>query len=717
MNDKAHLPVQGRGNTTTLIAIAISCLFLLLAYVHTFFQERTDIQVVSYSGVFFSGFMVVLLFTAAYGIGAWCLFFWRPSRWPFRVRFILSISLGLGILGFIILLMGAFGWLRHRPVLTLLGLLIFTGIPHYIILMGHLLGFSASLSSRPLDTPTILCVIVIALFFLLYLICSLPLPINYDVMEYHLGALEQSLREGNISPRPHLFYSYLPFGVETLYAAGLALENCNSYLTPKLINLGMWFLVAVGIYILAGLTGIERKWRLLAVILWGANRLVFTVGQDAFVEFGQTLYVLSALTCWFLWWMGQDDMAGGDLRAVNKVLYLSFFFWGLALGVKYSILGIGILPFMIILVPYGMARLGEKNMFRNWLELSLKGAAVMALAFSPWIIRNVYHTGNPFFPFLPGIFRWEGWTSGQMAYYMETNRAAATFSPQALRLIITKFMDVGPLYFVPILLALYLYRQVKWVVALAGYALAGLIFWNLIIHPPARFLVPLVPLLTILTVLMLKRLVRLSMLGILCLIPYLLFIPAAAQIHFVEAFNTGYIKAALFSFDQRDFLLDQLGAYQEAADFINHNLPQDARLLFLYEARTLYIKRPVTLNTVFDRSLLVDIAAAAPDAERIRSRLLTLGYSHVLVNEVELNRLIHTYAPVNVLEETGLRGMFQDGGSNLTAFEDLYGPYHFDERYAPNRRKVREFMALLGKRKIFARSDNRGLEFYIASLR
>jgi hypothetical protein len=304
-----------------------------------------------------------------------------------------------------------------------------------------------------------------------------------------------------------------------------------------------------------------------------------------------------------------------------------------------------------------------------------------------------------------------------MAYYMETNRAAATFSPEALRLIITKFMDVGPLYFVPILLAMYLYRQVKWVVALAGYAIAGLIFWNLIIHPPARFLVPLVPLLTILTVLMLKRLVRMSILGILCLVPYLLFIPAAAQIHFVETFNTGYIKAALFSFDQRDFLLDQLGAYQEAADFINHNLPQDARLLFLYEARTLYIKRPVTVNTVFDRSLLVDIAAAAPDAEGIRSRLLTLGYSHVLVNEIELNRLIHTYAPVSVLEETGLREKFQDGRSNLTAFEDLYGPYHFDERYAPNRRKVREFMALLGKRKIFARSDNRGLEFYIASLK
>jgi hypothetical protein len=87
------------------------------------------------------------------------------------------------------------------------------------------------------------------------------------------------------------------------------------------------------------------------------------------------------------------------------------------------------------------------------------------------------------------------------------------------------------------------------------------------------------------------------------------------------------------------------------------------------------------------------------------------------VNEVEMNRLIHTYAPVNVLEEAGLKGKFQDASSNLTAFEDLYGPYHFDERYSANRRKVREFMALLGKRKIFARGDNRGLEFYIASLK
>ena len=717
MNDRTNMPAQDRGNTTTLVAIAVSCLFLLLAYIHTIIQEKTDIQVVSYWGGFVSVFKAIMIFAAAYGLGAWFVFFWRPFQLPFRIRFILSISLGLGILGFIILLMSNFGWLTHKAVLRLLWLLIFIGIPHILILIRRLLIFSASISSKSLDTPTVLCVIILVLFFLLYLTCTLPLPINYDVMEYHLGAVEQSLMNGNIAPRPHLFYSYLPFGMETLYAAGLVLENCNSYLTPKLINLGMWLLVALGIYILAWLTGIERKWRLFAVILWCANRLVFTVGQDAFVEFGQTLYVLSAIVCWFLWWMGRGGANVGDLRSANKFIYLSFFFWGLALGVKYSILGIGILPFVIILVPYGLSMLGEKNIFRNWLAVSLKGAVVMALAFSPWIIRNLYHTGNPIFPFLPGIFRWAGWTPAQMAYYMETNRAAATLSPEALRIIITKFMDVGPLYFVPILLAAYLFRQVKWVVAMAVYAMVGLIFWNLIIQPPARFIVPLVPILAILTALMLKRLARLSVLGMLCLIPYILFIPAAAQIHFVEAFNAGYVKAALFSFDQRDFLLDQLGAYQEAADFINHNLPQNERLLFLYEARTLYIRRPVTVNTVFDRSLLVDIAATEPDAEGIRSRLLTLGYSYVLVNELELNRLIHTYAPVNVLEGAGLRGIFQDNSSNLTAFENLYGPYHFDERYVSNRSKVREFMLLLEKRKIFARSDNRGLEFYIASLK
>ena len=61
--------------------------------------------------------------------------------------------------------------------------------------------------------------------------------------------------------------------------------------------------------------------------------------------------------------------------------------------------------------------------------------------------------------------------------------------------------------------------------------------------------------------------------------------------------------------------------------------------------------------------------------------------------------------------------IFEDSRANLTAFENLYGSYHLDEKFPANRKKIREFIALLEKRKIFERRDERGLAFYLSSLK
>jgi hypothetical protein len=302
-----------------------------------------------------------------------------------------------------------------------------------------------------------------------------------------------------------------------------------------------------------------------------------------------------------------------------------------------------------------------------------------------------------------------------MKHYMDVNRSFSPFSAGYFQILLSKWKELGFLYVLPVLLILILYPLDPLVWGLGGFAVLGYIFWNLFLEPPARFLVPLVPVYIALTLLVLRRLFTLSRLRVLFLLPYIVFIVFACEMRFVELFNTGYVKASLFCYDQNDFLLDQLGMYKEAADFINKDLPRNSRLLFLYEARTFYIKLPVTSNTVFDTSPLLSIAQQAKDAEGMRSKLLELGFTHVLVNEIELNRLIHTYAPG---EKTGLiRSLFQDPAANLTAFEDLYGPYHFDRRFPENRRKMRDFITLLRKNIVFERWDDRGLGFYIAGLK
>lgn len=687
--------------------VLLSALVIFVAYQSVFFQEKTDLQAVAYWGITRWVWASALIFLAAYAAGAWALVFFRLRDILPRVRFFLAASLGLGILSLLICVLGNHGMLNRGYLTVLIFGLILAGLPFYRPLARALYEWFGSLAEKKFDAPVFICLCLLVLVVLLYAISALPLPINYDVMEYHLGAPQQSLTRGSLAPHAGIFYSYLPFGAEALFAAGMVMGGGEPFFNPKIIHFGFWLLACYGIYILAGLLGLERGWGLFAVILFGMNRLVFSVGQDAFVEFCQTVYVVAALVAWALWRRGQLGMP----------LLLSFIFWGFALGVKYSILGIGILPFLLILLPYGLAQRGETRFFVSWIKHCLGCMLAVAIAFSPWMIRSSLYTGNPFFPFLSGVFRWEGWTPQQMAYYMQVSRAVAPFSLSHFWFMVSKGMDIGAFYYLPLFLAFLFFRKERQVWALAGFALLGCIAWNLFIQPPARFMVPLAPVMALVAVFVLRQLARSSKIGAACLIPYLVFILTAGQLHFVELFNTGYMKAALFCYDQRDFMMEQLGAYHEAAQIINKELPPEARLLFLYDARLYYMERPVTANSVFDKSPLVAIADGESDAEGMRNRLVSMGYTHVLVNEIELNRLIKTYAPRSVVERAGIAPLFEDARANLTAFENLYGSYYLDEKFPANRKKIREFIALLGKRKIFERRDERGLAFYLSSLK
>jgi hypothetical protein len=715
----------------TLTGVIFSAAFYFSAL-----QEKTDVQINAYATVLRSLFLSFFVFCTAFGIGSWIMHFpdrflsasrsrSEHSQWffRFRIRCFFSFSLGLGTLGFIVLGLGSLNLLRMGIVSAVFILFFLLGFPHYRCFFRHLCLWLDSFSQdKKCDALTILGTAFLTFIIILYFICALPLPIQYDVLEYHLGSLCQSLGAGSIKPQPYVFYSYLPFGMESLYAAGLLLEGKGIFYTPKFLNWECWLLSLLGLYVFFDLAGLNRNARIFGMILFGLNRLVFSVALDAFVEPGQTVYVLSALCSWMLWWRLKKE----------GYLFLSFLFWGLALGVKFSILGLAIIPFMAILVPVGLHIIksdsdDKKTFFiKNWIRILGLGGLIVGILFLPWMIRNFYHTGNPFFPFLSRIFPWENWTPEQMKYYIQVNRDVSPFSMGNLRIQLTKWNDMGAVIVLPIFLIPLLYNKESWVLGMAGFAVTGYIFLNAFIQPPARFLVPLIPVFILLTMLVFNRLIALSKFGWLFLAPCLILIVSIYQLHFVELFNSGYLKAALFSYHQDDFLFDQLGYYKDAADFINEQLPEKAALLSLYEARSFYIERGILANTVFDKSPLLDIAAGEQDAQGIRSRLLERGITHVLVNEIELNRQIHMYAPKDKIGLDGdsalwnkkmvINPLFQDPYSNLTAFEDLYGPYHIDSRFQENRGKIREFIALLQDNILFERIDDRGLRFYISRI-
>lgn len=702
------------------ILLFLSIVIFLLGLFMTIFHEELYL-LMSYLSIMPSLGAVLLIFLAAFGIGSRLLMVLDNRIIP-GVRFgFLSFCLGLGFQGLLVLFLGAFGLLRFFILLPVWILLLFSGVPGFFLLYRETKTWLSGTRWPRIGPAAIFAICLLVVIIMIIFIASLPLPVNYDVLEYHLGSVTQSLREGSIKPQPHVFYSCLPFGVEALYAAGMVLEGGESVYTPKLINFGILLLAGWGVYILLGYFRVGRFWRFLGVILFYSHNLVFNVSIAALVEPGQALYVIAAIIYW-KYWMNLQIIH--PEKSFSQIL-MAGIFWGLALGVKWSILGIGIIPFFIFMIPAGIIHRMKENeskkgsfrfFFKEYSKTAGLSGIVILFVFLPWMIRSFVHTGNPVFPFLSGIFRWDQWTPAQMDFYMKVNRAAGFFTLDHLKIYLDKWHVAGPLYILPIIIAFFFFRKDIKIVSLGLSVILGFIMWNLFVQPPARFLVPIVPMLVVIVVVVLTRLNGAGRFGWLFVIPYLLFVTAIWPLRCVALYNDGMVGAAAYCYDQEEYL-DKLNPYKEGGDFINNELPADSRLFFIYEARTLYIHRPVTVNTVFDKSPLLDIAAEAKNVEDMRRILIERGYTHILVNEIELNRFLRMYSPKQVLEEYDVLEYFQDPRSNLTFFSGLYGPYLVDPRYPENREKIKSFMSGLSKRAIFERNVPPGLSFYIAPLK
>jgi hypothetical protein len=80
-----------------------------------------------------------------------------------------------------------------------------------------------------------------------------------------------------------------------------------------------------------------------------------------------------------------------------------------------------------------------------------------------------------------------------------------------------------------------------------------------------------------------------------------------------------------------------------AAQYVNRRLPERSRILFAGETMTYYYRRDFVAPSAFDVHPLQSIALPGRPAEEIRGELLLRGFTHVLVNWPEWDRLGSSY--------------------------------------------------------------------------
>jgi 4-amino-4-deoxy-L-arabinose transferase-like glycosyltransferase len=290
-----------------------------------------------------------------------------------------STALGLGAISFLILLIGQLHVL-FAPVL-LLSLFVAVLICSPVLFewarraREYLRADKTRLARIALGTAIVFAVVLPFLVYPLYPARS------WDATQYHLAVAKIYVREHAVVFTPYLRYPVFPQTNQMLFTGALLVFDEQFAQQTQLLMLIVLYIamIAFGVRHLTARSG----W-------WGAglflaSPLVFHLASIAYADIGLTLFCF--LSCFAFWNWFQTKS--------NAWLVLCGIFGGLAFGSKYTGAAFPLIFFATLLVTEWRKR----NYFSPLLV-----AVTSLLVASPWLLRNIYYTGNPLFPFLENFF-------------------------------------------------------------------------------------------------------------------------------------------------------------------------------------------------------------------------------------------------------------------------------------------------------------------------
>ena len=193
-------------------------------------------------------------------------------------------------------------------------------------------------------------------------------------------------RDGVIKPMPEMFLSYMGIGGEILNLvfypfAGECVAKCSTYLSGVLLVL---------LIMSAGTT--RNRWAAMtATTLFFTSTLLTWQFVHGFVDLHVAMFSLAAIYCYDRWYNKGSDL----WLLVSGILVGTSVSVKLNAGAVLAILG------LLTLVGPRSPSLSIKERMKLLVLFSI-GAAV---TFIPSVLRSLWLTGNPIFPFANGVFQ------------------------------------------------------------------------------------------------------------------------------------------------------------------------------------------------------------------------------------------------------------------------------------------------------------------------
>jgi Dolichyl-phosphate-mannose-protein mannosyltransferase len=649
---------------------------------------------------------LTLTVAAAWGsrIGRWLGLAFEPGveQWT------LGAILGLGLLGTLVLGLAAIGglyrWVGYALLLVL-------GLAGWSEIRALWRWLSSGLRQIKLGRPSWLLWYA-GVVGLLSLGVALQPPTAWDALAYHLVGPQAYVAAHRLLAVPENFYLNWPAQVEMLFTWGLLLKGD---ILAQLYHWAFWLLTAALLYTLARRTVDERgaQW---AVVLWAAVPLASSLAGWPYVDLGLAAFVLAAVYA-FLRWSAEypdreasraervdrrertDPPAAQESRGKAGWLALSALFAGLAIATKYT--AVTWLGAILLLFIYHAWRHQHRSI--GWIAGRAVGYGALAgLVAVPWLIKNWAVTGNPVYPLLFGGAQWNSLReaslllSGHGYSHSLLDYLALPWLVTVLGVGGTGAFDaaIGPLLLCLTPLALLIKgrpRAVNYALVLVGaqWVYFVISIYRYVFMAQTRLLLPAFPLLCLVAAFAIRRLaawdrptLRLSWVVSAAVILILAINLLTEAYAFVEVRPVG-VLVGLES--RQDYLSRRLGAYSAAMRTIDEHLPADARLLFLWEPRGYYSRRPAQADPTLDN--LAQLRLAYGDPDEALAALKARGFTHLLfyTTGLELLRGPTPRAPTlgTILRPNEASGQDRSGGAvgNPPAEQSYYPITDEDVRF------------------------------------
>ncbi len=334
------------------------------------------------------------------GVACWLLLLgialgqrlWRWSHLPAvegMLRVALGGGLGLGALSLATFALGVPGWLSSWTVwggLLMLSALCARDLWWVLCWLREQAWEIVRAIRRGSWLDRLLWSYILLTVLLLAVAALLP-PTAWDALMYHLAAPAVDLQGGHVLPSLMNVQGYQPELVEMLYLDGLLLRGDGP---AALLHAGFGLLSLLVVVVLARRIADPARGAALALrsaaLFLSIPSLVLVLGWP-YIDGALVYYELAALCALLCWWNTTGPKRIGWLLLAGVLL-------GLGLDTKYT-------------AAFALGAVGALVLWRAWRKERLRAAlwqtgvlvCVAVLVGSPWLWRNLILTGDPLFPY------------------------------------------------------------------------------------------------------------------------------------------------------------------------------------------------------------------------------------------------------------------------------------------------------------------------------